>query len=642
MKIWEQMQKTAPSKKIEAKTLDQKNKIIQEENVSLRSETYRVKTECSIKTAEADALRNQLKSAHLEIQKLKESNNKMRDACAQFEKELRQKDNTFSVIISEFKKTHERLKHDLRLAQQRYTDDKGKLNKMLEVACTENQNLQNKIAENNASIQAMSYQLNTIKQAKISEIQHREQNYKKSIEKLNFEKKYAEEQIQLKNHQLQNQKNLLFQEKKDMSWEIAKLNKIIKEKTIDIDKAKNLYNQKNQEIQFYSNEKIKELGLSLQGLRKELDFKKHKENLSNEKLATLNRQLNENEKFINEFSENFKKQELLLQKLKEEKVKVINNPQLSTSSVIKIASVKTPTPAPKHSLPKYDFSRLPSDFCPETYKKLNQDLSGLTPTQLKEHYLEFGQKEARTYTESSMRRDHGFANYNNIKLYQIYYDQKHIPRILNHAIPYFNNNPTIYFESGAMCDIFNKKDYTDCEYIGVLSWKASTKIKKMKNLSQIDSIISKTERKYDFYTFNNKNFLGFTRPHRGSGSRYDSQAWRDLMKLTLHMQSKKIWPQVSEEELDKEMLRIYCNYFIAKKEIWEDFVESFVIPAIQEMKNDEQMRNIATSSHHYPLPLPQSFIDAVGCDYYPMAPFILERLINVYIVMRNLKVGFVL
>jgi hypothetical protein len=121
------------------------------------------------------------------------------------------------------------------------------------------------------------------------------------------------------------------------------------------------------------------------------------------------------------------------------------------------------------------------------------------------------------------------------------------------------------------------------------------------------------------------------------------QAWQALMQLTQHMQSKKIWPQVSERELDKKMLRIYCNYFIAKKEIWEDFVGNFMIPAIQEMKNDEQMKNIATADHAtYSLPLPQSFIDATGYDYYPTAPFMLERLINVYTVMKNLKVGFVL
>jgi hypothetical protein len=121
------------------------------------------------------------------------------------------------------------------------------------------------------------------------------------------------------------------------------------------------------------------------------------------------------------------------------------------------------------------------------------------------------------------------------------------------------------------------------------------------------------------------------------------KAWRGLMQLTQHMQSKKIWPQVSEKELDKKMLRIYCNYFIAKKEIWEDFVENFMIPVIQEMKNDERMKSIATTVHSaYQQDLPRSFIDATGYDYYPLAPFLLERLINVYTVMRNLKVGFVL
>ena len=91
------------------------------------------------------------------------------------------------------------------------------------------------------------------------------------------------------------------------------------------------------------------------------------------------------------------------------------------------------------------------------------------------------------------------------------------------------------------------------------------------------------------------------------------------------------------------MLRIYCNYFIARKEIWEDFVGNFVIPAIQEMEKDEYINSVATYPHKsYPRKLPRSFIDSTGFDYYPMAPFMLERLINVYVVMRNVKVGFIL
>jgi len=582
MKIWEQMQKTAPSKKIEARSLDQKNKMLQEENVNLRSEAYKAKAECSIKTAEADSLKNQLKSAQLEIEKLKASNSKMRDICAYFEKQLQEKDNTFSVIISEFKKTHERLKRDLKLAQEKYADDKTKLNKLLEVANAENKNLKNKIGENNASIQAMCSQLNAIKQEKALESQQREQNYKKSIEKLDFEKKYAEEQIKIKHNQLQNQKNLLFQEKKDMSWEITKLNKVIKERTIAINKTKDLYNQKNQKLQFYSSEKIKELESSLNDLRKELDFKKHKENLSNEKLATLNRQLNKNEKFINEFSRNFQKQELLLKKLKEEKVKAINKP------VIKIAQVKTPiNPAP----------------------------APLSPSPVSR----------------------------SIKWMQVYYNEDQKAHIKDGFTPYKNETATIFLESQIMKDFYLKGLHKQSDLFGICSWKMQQKFqKKISNFSEIQQKINSKFTNYDIFTLDLKSHLypDVRFPHLTKN--IHKTAHKAVLRFCDVLTEHGVIERFPSAYLKKNMF-IYCNYFLAKQSIFEDFVKTLLIPSIDLMTNNRTAKKIALSDADYDCyKPPRNFTTDTGLSYYPMAPFVLERLINVYVAMKDLKVGFVL
>lgn len=584
MKIWEQMQKTASSRKLEAKSVDQKNKMLQDENASLRSESYKIKAECSIKTAEADSLTSQLKSARLEIEKLRESNNKMRDICAYFEKQLHEKDNTFSVIISEFKKTHERLKHDLNIARTKYTEDKKKLQKMLDLANAENKSLQKKISENNTSIQAMCSQLNAIKQEKDSDMQEREKNYREAIEALDFEKKYAEDQMRVKNNQLQNQKNLLFQEKKDMSWEITKLNKIIKEKTVSIEKTKNLYNQKNQQIQFCSNEKIKELELSLKDLRAELNFKKHRENLSKEKLVTLNRQLNENEKFINEFSENFKKQELLLQKLKEEKIRVINEPPVKTSTV------RTPTaPAPPAVAPAPD----------------------LTP---------------RT-----------------VKWMQIYYNENQRNNIKEGFIPYKNETATIFLESQLMKDCFLQGIHKGSDLFGLCSWKMQQKFrKKISNFSEIQQKINHEYSNYDIFTLNLKThaYVDIRTPHLTKNIHIS--AHKALLRFCDILIEHGVIERFPGAYLKKNMF-IYCNYFLAKPSIFEDFVKNLLIPSIDLMTNDEKAKKIALSDADYDCyKPPKNFIEDTGLNYYPMAPFILERMINIYVAMKGLKVGFIL
>lgn len=583
MKIWEQMQKTAPSTKIEAKSLDQKNKMLQEENVNLRSEAYKAKAECSIKTAEADSLKNQLKYAQLEIEKLKVSNNKMRDICAYFEKQLQEKDNTFSVIISEFKKTHERLKHDLKLAQERYADDKTKLNKMLEIANAENKNLKNKIEENNTSIQAMCSQLNAIKQEKASEMQQREQNYKKAIQKLDSEKKYAETQIHIKNNQLQSQKNLLFQEKKDMAWEITKLNKVIKERTIAISKTKDLYNQKNQKLQFYSSEKIKELESSLNDLRKELDFKKHKENLSNEKLATLNRQLNENEKFINEFSENFKKQELLLQKLKEEKVRVLNK------SSVKISAVKTP---------------------------INQ--APVAPARLSPDPIS-----------------------RSIKWMQVYYNEDQKAHIKEGFTPYKNETATIFLESQIMKDLFLQGKHKGYDLFGVCSWKMQQKFKKIISFQKNQEKINQQYNDFDVFTLDLRThvFPSVRKPHFTKS--IHREAHKSLLQFCDILIEHGVIERFPSAYLEKNIF-IYCNYFLAKPSIFEGFMKELIIPSIDLMKLDKKANKIALKEGKYDSRPPKNFIADTGLNYYPMAPFVLERLINVYIAMKSLKVGFIL
>ena len=88
---------------------------------------------------------------------------------------------------------------------------------------------------------------------------------------------------------------------------------------------------------------------------------------------------------------------------------------------------------------------------------------------------------------------------------------------------------------------------------------------------------------------------------------------------------------------------IYFNYFIAKPEIYKHFVDTILDPTIALFQQDSEMNEMGYSREDYRNQTPpKSFTDDTGLSYYPKIPFLLERLINVYIYVNDVKVGYVL
>ena len=83
---------------------------------------------------------------------------------------------------------------------------------------------------------------------------------------------------------------------------------------------------------------------------------------------------------------------------------------------------------------------------------------------------------------------------------------------------------------------------------------------------------------------------------------------------------------------------------MAKTHIYEDFVKTTLRPAINLFKKDKDLYNLGTTNlprtdHGKP---PQRFTDHTGYEEWPHIPFVLERLINVYVELNDLKVGWIL
>lgn len=84
---------------------------------------------------------------------------------------------------------------------------------------------------------------------------------------------------------------------------------------------------------------------------------------------------------------------------------------------------------------------------------------------------------------------------------------------------------------------------------------------------------------------------------------------------------------------------IYCNYFLAGPQIWDDFGHWLNV-AIDYCMNDEELHAMVMADSRYQKPFPEDLRDAYGISYWPLLPFVLERLISAYVVCRKPKVNY--
>jgi len=237
--------------------------------------------------------------------------------------------------------------------------------------------------------------------------------------------------------------------------------------------------------------------------------------------------------------------------------------------------------------------------------------------------------------------------YNNTcKVFQIYYDRNQKSNIQPGYIPYKNTKTSINFESGIIVDLLNsKKIISSTDWVGVFSWKMNQKIQ--------GKPISYTNIQYHVNKYQDSDIISvkpdrywyapIRTPHKANQTNVDGLAFNQLIQALIRMHDMNIF----EDEIDIDLLlkpqyHIYCNYFIARLDVYVDFVKTYLEPVINFLSNDGIFKGVSESRSGYPYEPPEHFTKKTGFDYYPLRPFMLERLINVYRINKGLKTAFVL
>ena len=229
-----------------------------------------------------------------------------------------------------------------------------------------------------------------------------------------------------------------------------------------------------------------------------------------------------------------------------------------------------------------------------------------------------------------------------VKVYQIYYDDDSKQRLEPEYMPYLNNPTSIFFESQVMCDLIKKDAHKNCEWFGVVSHRLRKKVQQSKFWGR--SIANRSMRKFSPKEF--EHYIRTNKADIASFCKHPSHAvfpWAEkyhpgICKATYALIRKlkyKVWYDQKSRDV------IYFNYFLARPAIYADFVNTLLRPAINLMKNDKEIKALCKINSRYPKPVPVGVRDQTGYDYWPMFPFIAERLINLYLIKNNNKFSFI-
>jgi hypothetical protein len=213
------------------------------------------------------------------------------------------------------------------------------------------------------------------------------------------------------------------------------------------------------------------------------------------------------------------------------------------------------------------------------------------------------------------------------KLIQIYYADSQKVHLFPFAEPYFNESLTVFFESHVIVKLVSE---TKAEKIAVCSWKLKDKLRwyigQRRELTQ-----QVLETDYEVLTFTRN-----TKYHQMLAA---ANAWHpgflDIFE--------KILAKIGVMRPNEVKIPIYQNHFAARTEIYKDYVQNYLVPAMDCIQNDPEINELAMRDSKYSDLTNQSadhLQSKLGINYYPLVPFLLERLFSIYVHNKRISVTY--
>lgn len=217
-----------------------------------------------------------------------------------------------------------------------------------------------------------------------------------------------------------------------------------------------------------------------------------------------------------------------------------------------------------------------------------------------------------------------------VNLYQIYWKEEQLSNLFDFSIPYKNEKLTYFFENSVIVDIVPRET---SDKVGIASHALRQKVGHGIPMRQ-EFTKEVIEWDYDVLYLGRKQV-----EHR---MLYLLDQWHPGAREILELIFVKLGLDKPKDPKDP----IYQNHFIAKTEIYKEYVGQFLKPAIELMSYDEEISKMCMEdSQYFKLKPPYSEFatrcrEAFGIDYVPLHTFICERFFSCWIHGKPIKVRY--
>ncbi len=219
-----------------------------------------------------------------------------------------------------------------------------------------------------------------------------------------------------------------------------------------------------------------------------------------------------------------------------------------------------------------------------------------------------------------------------MKIYQIYFKPEQFQELSYEG--YLNNNCTVFFENSVIRDLVNSGAHHGQDYFGVVSYKLKHKIDltkrwKILNISNASGNVFTPESFQRELYIHNPDAMSFQRHLSHDPVSFADQFHPNFSKYFKHIMGKIGYTWVPTHIRDV----FYCNYFVAKSDLYNKYVKEMLSPAMDVMATMPELMG----NSHYPHPLPEHLKQSFGISHYPYHPFICERMFSFFSHLNKLK-----
>jgi len=227
-----------------------------------------------------------------------------------------------------------------------------------------------------------------------------------------------------------------------------------------------------------------------------------------------------------------------------------------------------------------------------------------------------------------------------LTVYQIYFQEKQLEKMREDFpdyTPYLNSDCTVFFESEVIRSLIQNGAHFGSDYFAVVSYKLKEKLgyTMKEKWKSIPNIANHSTEEFTPEAFEHElkkhqpDVMSFQRhpPH-------DPVMFANSFHPPFSQYFKKIMADIGYSWAPTRFEDVfYCNYFAARSEIYADFVNKMLAPAMDVMKGMPELMG----NSRYPSILPEHLIAKFGITHYPYHPFLCERMFSFYVHINKLK-----